>query len=381
MNSRLLGKTTAVGIAGCALIAAAAFLVGWYQFHAIGREIAARTLATAHALQVHIDEERLLKLESETNSIAANADFVAATIEALHVGDDGRPSPDTTTIHNQIESRCTQFGFDAAALLSPAGTTLATAGDGYLYRRDLSKLGAVAQTRNGAALASGMLDADGHLYHISVAALSRQSATVALLLTARRIDEAAIAGTATLSMTDRAYIEFGPGPPQVALSTLSPEDAQALAGLMNAERDAWQSRAASTTSEPFEIEFGGRPWYAQVAALRQAGNSMLRLTLVPPTWRDPVLAAIAPPLALAAAFGVVVLGLGLGSFWFRTIRPLVNLERLIQRVRHGDYALHGAETGSTLARRVVHAVNGVLGELARFRVAPGSPRRRETDLR
>lgn len=379
MGKTLLWKTIVLGLAGCVLIAGLAFAAGWYQFHAIGRQLATRALGTAHALQVYLDDERKRRLEALTNSVATNADLAAAIAQAFGIGSEGTPRVDTDAIRNLIESRRTQFGFDAVAVLDAGGKTIATAGDGFLYGRDLSTQPIVAQSRNGSTLASGVLDRDGRVYHVCAAALSRAPGLAALLVTAQQFDEASIRNATALGSTEQALIAFDAPGARVTSSTLSPDDAEALAAVVAEQQSAWLARAGSPKPEPFEIEFGGRTWYAQVEPFRPASKSTLRLSFVPPTWREPLYASIAWPLAVAAALGIATIVLGLGLYWVRTLRPLDDLERLSGRVRHGDYALHAEETGSALARHTAHTVNELLGELGRHRVPPGSPRRRSTD--
>lgn len=380
MNQRWIITAIAAALGACILVGVAALFVGRAQIDAIGRWSMARTLAGAQALQAHLDAERMRELESETHRLATEGGVAERLIAAMHYGDDGTATPDANALHDLVESERTHYGFDSAALLDAAGKTLATSGDGYLYRRDLSALPSVAQVRKGAPLASGMFDADARVYRVGVAALPRPGGVAGILLAARHIDEDTMRSSAAIDGAERAFVAFVGGRPQVASSTLDSDDAQALANAAGAQHAAWSARAAHAKQEPFAIELNGQTWYAVIEPFRVPGSATLRLLLVGPAWREPAAAAVAPPLRIAAALAIVAILAALAFYWLRTVKPLAGLDDLVQRVQRGDYALHGAESGSPLARSTVRAVNALLAELARHRVPPGSPRRRATDF-
>jgi hypothetical protein len=380
MNKRWVIMAIATALGACVLIAIAAFVVGRSQIEAVGRWNAARTLAGSLALQAHLDAERMRALEAETQRAASDAAFVDRVVAAMHFGDEGSATPDAGTLHDLVESERTHYAFDSAALLDASGKTLATSGDGYLYRRDVSNLASVSQVRKGAVLASGMFDADARVYRVGVAALTRPGGVAAIFLGARHIDEDTMRSSAAMDGAERAFVAFVGGRPQIAATTLDPDDAQALANLAAAQHGAWSERASAAKQEPFAIELNGQAWYAVLDPFDVQGSSTLRLLLVPPAWRAAVASALAPPLQIGAALAICAVLAALVLYWLRTVKPITLLDQLARRAQHGDYALHGAETGSTSARAAGRVVNALLAELARHRVPPGSPRRRASDF-
>ncbi len=370
-----------LGIAIAVLIAASAAGIVLWQYRAMDHQTSTHVLDSAQSFHRYMQEQRVAHLEEASRTIATNPSFVSYIAQALSAND-VHGTIDVASIRDLLDERRRDAGVDSAAILDATGKAVASVGDTLSSERDWSALSVVAQVKKNPTQASAILSDDKRVSIVTATPLMRGTDIQALLLTGVRIDEAAVRSLGQIGQSDLALIAFGPGSTSVIASTLDAQDAQQLSALASASGTQWQDRLTSGDGlESFDIDVAGRSWLARLAPLHRSSQKVFLLALVPPARRDAVLSALATPVIAGAIAAVLLLVVLLLWLWRRILRPLTTMGDFAERAMRGDHALELRLTGNGPVQRIATAFNQILKELARFRIAPGIPKRRETDRR
>jgi len=378
MNSKW--KVLALGIVAAVLIAAAAAAVGVWQYRQAYRNLAGRILAATDALVVHVENERIRHIEAVSATIATNPVLIDRIAAALNPDAAAGQTAETGPIRDQLEERRREAGLAAAAALDANGKTIVATGETFLSSYDYSVLALVKQAKSTSLPASAMIS-DGNRMHIVTITPLARSGFEAMLLTAEGFDEATLRTIAAVSKVELALIVFSGDGPHIQSTTLDAAGAQALTDAATARRPAWLGHvgARDANQEPFEL--AGQTWTAEVFAVQRADRNTALVVLLAPALASGLATMLWAPLAAAAGAAILVLALLLYFHWRGTLGPIAAMTLLAERAQRGDYALNFKAPGSGIAARLANALNRIFGHLDRYRVAPGTPRRRSTDNR
>jgi hypothetical protein len=375
MNSKL--KVLGFGIIAATLVAAAAAVVGACQFEQMNRMQAGRMLATAEAALVQMQNERIRRLETISSAIAANPGLLDAIAVVLN-RDAGAGKADTAAIRDQLEARRRDAGLAAAAALDANGKTVVATGDTFLSSYDYSVLALAKQAKTTSLPASATISDGAGLHLVTITPLTR-SGLDALLLTAEAFDETSLRTITGISKVELALVVFSGDGPHIQSTTLDAPRSQALTDAANAHKAAWLGHVGARDPNQEPLELGAQTWTVEIFAVQRSDRNTALIALVPPAFASDLANTLWLPLAAAAGVAIVVLAGLLFIHWRRTLGPIVAMTQLAERAQRGDYALNFKAPGSGIAARLANALNRILGQLDRYRVPPGTPRRRSTD--
>ena len=373
-------KVLAFGIVAALLIAAAAASVGAWQYAQANHDLTARLLGTADALVVQVENERIHHLETVSAGIATNPALVGAIETALKAGAGAGQAADVGAVRDQLEERRREAGLAAAAALDASGKTLVATGETFLSSYDYAVLALVKQAKSTSLPASAMIS-DGKSMHIVTVTPLARAGFEASLLTAEGFDEKRLRTIAAISKAELALIVFSGDGPHVQSSTLDAAGMQALADAAGARQASWLAHVGARDPNQQALDLGGHAWTAGIFAVQRADRNTALVALVPPTFANDLAHTLWLPLAAAAGLAILAMAVLLWIHWRRTLGPISAMTQLAERAQRGDYALNFKAPGSGIAARLANALNRILGQLDRYRVPPGTPRRRATDNR
>ena len=373
-------KVLAFGMVAAILIAAAAASIGAWQYAQVNHDLTGRLLATADALVVQAGNERIHHLETVSAGIATNPALVGAIEGALKVDAGAERAADVGPVRDQLEERRRDAGLAAAAALDAGGKTLVATGETFLSSYDYAVLALVKQARSTSLPASAMIS-DGKGMHIVTVTPLARAGFDASLRTAEGFDEKRLRTITAISKVELALIVFSGDGPHVQSSTLDAAGTQALADAAVARQATWLGHVGARDPNQEALDLGGHSWTAGVFAVQRADRNTALVALVPPTFASDLANTLSLPLAVAAGAAILAMAVLLWIHWRRTLGPISAMTLLAERAQRGDYALNFKAPGGGIASRLANALNRILGQLDRYRVPPGTPRRRATDSR
>ena len=380
MHPKSLPLTVLLGLAIGLLIAIASAAVGYWQFQGVSRQISKQILDTSQSVQRYIHDQQIQHLRELSNGIAGNSSFASYIAEAMSSSSVPGQTRDVASIRDLLDERRKDAGLDAAAILDVNGKLVAATGDSFFSESDLSTLPQVAQTRKDGSQAFGILETDKRLPLIAVTAVTRGSGVEALLITGERFDEAALKRMAKIGQIDLALVVMEPTGARLVSSTLDAHDAQVVSQALGKLENHFHVGAGQTSAaDDAELDFEGQWRSVRFVPFHASDDKVQLMALVPEAHRQSICKVMALPLIVGAIggtiFSIVIALVG----WFRVTRPLLRMAELSDRAAGGDHALQASVSGSPLVRKIGTALNVLLSQLDRYRVTPGTPRRRSTD--
>jgi len=369
----------ALGLLLLVLLISLAIAVGTVQLDRVRQELATQALGTIATLQAHIEDERLREIEAVSSGLAADPSFVSYIAQAINVDATSGQIVDVASIRELLDHHLRKSHLQGAAILDTNGKSVATFGEAYLPIQNFAPLAAVVHAPGSSGPASGIIDDGNRLHLVTITPLERNSEIVALLLAADMLDDEALRAVAKMGRADLALMAFPERNPHLLASTLDAAVAEELLATATRNQAEWLAHAARPDSVLVELVLGGKAWTAQVTRMHRGDKTEVLVALLPPDRRSAAFSAIALPLTVGTALAIVALIAILVLHWRRILGPIAAIAELAERAGRGDYALSFKASGSGIAARLATALNQIVGQLDRFRVPPGTPRRRTTD--
>lgn len=345
----LRGYPLRVALVFCVVVVMALGLA-WWQIARDAARSADRTLATLQSTQKLVEAQQDRDLVTRGELIAGNQAVIGYVTTALSGALPGQ-AVDRSSIIDLLEERRSQLGLDTAAVVGADGALLATT-DRYLVTTDFARNPVFVAAAKAQVPRTGLwLDGD-RLLHAAMLPLARYGSGDAYLLVGEVVGDDFVQTIAGIGAADIAIITRGQsGAPRIPVSTLNSADAGLVLDALRASRGEVGQRLG--------LALPGR--HAESVSAPLFGNGEIRVLAL--AQGQPLSALIASHLPLLVLVALAVLGAlaALAWCWFRLVKPLGELERLMSRAADtGDTYLHMAEQGAADVARVAAAFNKLM---------------------
>lgn len=373
-------KTAFAAILIGAALAAGAGAAGYFQYRTLARRIDGEKLAAAgHAAQMAM-RQRLERARQLTGDIANDPGVVSYIAQAMNsVGADGQ-RVDTGSIRDLIGTRARKAGFDFVAVLDSNGRFLTGSGDDVSGNAALARLAIVNDAARNLSPASMIGFPNNRMYLLSAAPMLSGQQVQALLLTGIRFGNDDVNALSTRIGARFAVLLPDRTAAPIAATSLAPEWSAHLRQLAEDPTTPWAHMdKAHPDDATFSADVGGQRMRLRVLLLQTDAPRVSLLALAPSVYDAALARTIIVPLATFAAIAIAVAWLLIGWLWLRAARPLARLATLCEQALQGDRALDFRTRAMPAIARVAQCLNDFSLRLDRYRVLPGTPRRRATD--
>lgn len=373
-------KTAFAAIVIGTALAAGAGAAGYFQYRALAQRIDGEKLAaTGHAAQMAM-RQRLERATQLTGDIASDPGVVSYIAQAMNsVGADGQ-RVDTGSIRDLIGTRGRKAGFDFTAVLDSNGRFLTGSGDDVGGNAVLARLAIVDDAARNLSPVSMIGFPNNRLYLLSAAPMISGQQVQALLLTGIRFGNDDVnALSARIGVSFAVLLPDRTKAP-IAATSLTPELNANLQQLAEGPTTPWAHLdKAHPDDATFGADVGGQRMHLRMLPLQTDALRVSLLAMAPSTYDATLARAIAVPMATFAAIAITFAWLLIIWLWLRAACPLARLATLSEQALHGDRALDFRTRAMPAIARVAQCLNDFSLRLDRYRVLPGTPRRRTTD--
>ena len=348
-----------------AIVGAAAAVATWWEDTSITDLIDVHALQSMQSIQRFAENSQRRELELKTAILASNPGFVGYISQAISSGAESGGVVDAASIRDLLEERRNEYAFDAAAILDPAGKTVAMLGNVLRTQQDFSATSLWTRFRASTSPTIDLINYNGHLILVSLSPLLRGETLEAVLLTGVEVADGFVVPVARAGQVDLALIGVAAGGNTVIASTLGSEDHQAVLDAVAAEPTLPPAAGDTALRRDFDLRLAAGQTRASLAPLFASPSSGLLVSIVPVSARVVRSGAIRTPMLVAGAFLLLFIGL---LWWFvqrGLLRPLAHLTEMSQRILRGDIHVVVRNVGSsdvaTIASALNHALAGLRG--------------------
>lgn len=372
-------KMILAAVAAALAIGVGSILAGYFQYNALAQRIAETRLAAAGEIAQTEIKNQLARNRQVTSDIAGDPAVVSYITAALGARGVGGEVVDTASIRDLIGTRARKAGFDFAAVFDTSGRFLTASGDD-IGDNALSGLSVVKGTLKSFAARSAIVLLHDRAYLVNAAPMLSGQQMQALLLTGTHFGNDDLGALAKRAGSDLAIAFTRPGAERIPAASLTPDK---VADLLHRVGD-WSAPKSSTSESASghlsTLDLNGQSERLGLMPLQSDPGIPVTLIVLEPQTRDAALTrGIALPLVAFAAGAIVLVWLGLLTLWLRATRPLARLYVLAERSLLGDHALDFRVKATPTIACIGECLNDLALRLDRYRVPPGTPRRRATD--
>lgn len=347
------------------IVGAAATTATWWEDRDITRLIDAHALKSVQSIQQFAENSQRRELELKTAVLASSPGFVSYISQAISSGAESGGAVDAASIRDLLEDRRSEYAFDAAAILDPAGKTVVMLGNTLRTQQDFSATSLWTRFRASTSPTIDLISYNGHLILVSLSPMLRGDTLEAVLLTGVEVAEGFSVPVAQAGQVDLALIGVAAGGNIVIASTLRAEDYQAILDAAATAPALLPADGDSGARHDFDLRLAAGQTRASVTPLFASPSSGLLVSIVPVSARVVRSGAIRTPMFVAGA--VVLLFIGL--LWWLVqrglVRPLSHLTEMSERVLRGDIHVVVRNVGSgdvsTIASALNQALKGLRG--------------------
>jgi hypothetical protein len=365
-----------VGIVASGLIALAVGAVAYLQYRTMAQRWDGQRLSFAAQLGQISIEQRVQRLRQQSQELAEDPAVVSYIAQAIASSSASGMPIDIASISDLIGARVRKAKLDFAAVLDDHRRWLTTQGDRLDDSASLAQLAVVDEAERSRAARSTIERITNHTYLISAVPMQSGQRLVAWLVTGLRLEYTDLRSMADAAHAELALLRVKPGGAVVLAASLPAATTEALQRAAGRAGSTWRSSPAMG----FDLALDGRPHRGFWLPLPASGDALGLLSLIPVTTDSAMVDALTRPLVLFVLGAWVTVGLLLCWLWLRAVRPLTHLAALAERALAGDHALNFTVKAMPTIARIADGLNWFSTRLERYRVLPGSPRRRATDV-